>query len=121
MDYSSHLEARQLLRLCSEGKEAAAIQHLLALPRDEKRQVANSSASGWPILLTALRHRCIAFASALINSGAEVMAKAPTGNTPLHYAAFHGEVHLLRRLVATDGVDVNMASNNVITGTPSWW
>jgi ankyrin repeat protein len=71
--------------------------------------LGTTSASAADDLLRAAQRNDATVALAAIEDGVDVNARSPDGTTPLHWAAYNGNVALVERLVAA-GADVTAAN-----------
>ena len=90
----------------AENGDVRSAQNLIAAGADVNYAVPRASG----ILLIAITAKKFDVANALIDNGALVTDKDPTGTTPLHTAAELGEINLVKKLIAK-GADVNAATN----------
>ena len=65
-------------------------------------------------LMSLIRSHRSQQAAALIASGIDVNARDEYGNTLLHFAAFHGQIELVKLLLAT-GADINAVDKSSST------
>ena len=105
-----------LLHCAVLKKQDAIITYLLKVracsPRTQLTKKVGSSPVGASPVYDAARIGTPAMVKDLVTFGADVNAATNTGLTPLHQAAYRGDVEMVKELVIQAGADVNAIAKN---------
>lgn len=104
-----------LLQACQQGQHAAVVAALHSMAAQPGLQAAAraTDAHGWCPHLWAVRHGWVDVIEQLALLGAPADGQLrSSGNTALHIAAVHGQLAVLKQLLSSSGLAVDIRNKN---------